>query len=108
MSIQAVGGGVHLKTSSGVVQAERVVVAAGAWAGTLLGAPFAPLLVPRRQMLHWFPIADETPLLPGVCPSYIWMHGSQPDAYFYDFPAQPGTGCVKVATEQYAADVHPD
>ncbi len=108
-SIHAGHDGVRVEMADGRrLQADRVVVAAGAWAGKLLGPVFAPVLVPCRQVLHWFPVADESLLLPGTCPSYIWMHGQQPDAYFYGFPAQPGAGCVKVATEQYAADADPD
>ncbi len=107
--IQAMQGGVRVEAANGsVIQADRVVVAAGAWVGKLLGSVFAPVLIPRRQVLHWFPVADEGPFLPGICPSYIWMHGTQPDAYFYGFPAQPGSGFVKVATEQYARDSDPD
>ena len=36
------------------------------------------------------------------------MHGAQPEDYFYGFPALPGSGEVKVASEQYAAESDPD
>lgn len=102
------GQAMLVETDAGPVLADQVVVAAGAWAGKLLGAPFSPVLVPRRQVLHWFPVADEAPFRPGNCPAYIWMHGAQPDDYFYGFPALPGSGAVKVATEQYAEACDPD
>jgi len=99
---------VRVETDAGVIEADRVVVAAGAWAGKLLGPAFAPLLVPRRQVLHWFPVADVALHVPGACPSYVWMHGTRPEDYFYGLPAQPGADCVKVATEQYVDATDPD
>ena len=102
------GGAVLVETEEGVIEAGQAVVAAGAWAGRLLGPPFAGRLVPTRQVLHWFPVSDETPHAPGRCPAYIWMHGSGPGDYFYGFPAAPGTGEVKVATEQHEAACDPD
>lgn len=102
------GQGMLVETDASPVLADQVVVAAGAWAGKLLGAPFSPMLVPRRQVLHWFPVQDEAAFRPGNCPAYIWMHGARPDDYFYGFPALPGSGAVKVATEQYAEACDPD
>ena len=101
------GAGMVVDTDAGPVRADRVVVAAGAWAGRLLGLAFEPVLVPYRQVLHWVPLADEAPFRPGACPAYIWMHGSEPEDYFYGFPALPGSGEAKVATEQYGAACDP-
>jgi len=102
------GAGVLIEMEGGTVRADQVVVAAGAWAGRLLGLPFGGVLVPYRQVLHWFPVAEEAPFRPGPCPAYIWMHGTQPEDYFYGFPALPGTGECKVATEQYGRACDPD
>ena len=106
--IERHGGGVAIGTDAGALQAGQVVVAAGAWTGALLGAPFRSVLVPRRQVLHWLPLADEGPFQADRCPAYIWMHGAQPEDYFYGFPALPGSNEVKVASEQYAAEADPD
>lgn len=110
-AIQAVrrdGAGLLVETEGGAVRADQVVVAAGAWAGRLLGPPFGGGLVPYRQVLHWFPLADAAPFRPGACPAYIWMHGARPEDYFYGFPALPGTAECKAATEQYGSACDPD
>ena len=94
--------GVAIETDQGSIEAAQVVVAAGAWAGGLLGAPYDRLLLPYRQVLHWFPVDDAVPTIPA----FIWMHGARPEDYFYGFPAL--AGAVKVATEQYADPCNPD
>jgi sarcosine oxidase len=65
-----------------------------------MGAPFDRLLTVSRQVLHWFPVKGDE-YEPGRFPTTIWMHGDTNDAYFYAFPALPGTGLLKAATEQY-------
>lgn len=102
------GDGVLIETDATRIHAGQAVVASGAWAGKLLGPPFGGVLVPYRQVLHWFPVADEAPFRPGACPAYIWMHGTEPEDYFYGFPALHGSGEAKVATEQYGAACDPD
>ena len=106
--MQPAGNGVRVELDDETLVADRVVVATGAWAADLLGPAFVPLLMPRRQVLHWFPAADETPFRAGACPSYIWMYGAGNEDYFYGFPAQPGSGLVKVASEQSVDTTHPD
>ncbi len=109
-TVQAIrqdGAGVLIETDAGRIRAGQAIVAAGAWAGSLLGPPFGSVLVPYRQVLHWFPLADEAAFRPGACPAYIWMHGTQPEDYFYGFPALPGSGEAKVATEQYGESCDP-
>lgn len=101
-------GGVCIDMDGESLFAERVVLATGAWAADLLGPAFTGILVPRRQTLHWFPTADEASFGAGSCPAYIWMYGSGPEDYFYGFPAQPGSGLVKVASERYVDPTHPD
>ena len=114
LAVQQRGASVQIDTDGGTIQADQVVVAAGAWAGALLGGPFGGRLVPYRQVLHWVPVDDPAAYAPSRCPAYIWMHGPQPEDYFYGFPALPGAGGVpgvgevKVATEQYGAACDPD
>src|SRR5271157_362391 len=107
-SIDRHGDLVHIETGADTIAADRVVVSAGAWAGKLLRGPFDRTLVPYRQVLHWFPLDNEAAFHPGSTPAYIWMHGAQPEDYFYGFPAQPGSGEVKVASEQYGQACDPD
>ena len=92
--------GVTIISDAGEIEAERAIVAAGGWTGPLMGAPFDRLLTVRRQVLHWYPV-DETAYAPGRFPTIIWMHGEDQEDYFYGFPALPGSGLLKAATEQY-------
>ena len=108
LAVQQRGGSVQIDTDAGVVQAGQAVVAAGAWAGALLGGGFGGTLVPYRQVLHWVPVDDPSACTPDRCPAYIWMQGPQAEDYFYGFPALPGAGEVKVGTEQYVTPCHPD
>ena len=103
--------GVTVETSAGDFHAGRVVVAAGAWSGDLLGAPFDTLLTVRRQVLHWFELAAPGAAVgAGVgagadafegMPAFVWLHGPRDDDVFYGFPPMPGAGTIKVADEQY-------
>ncbi len=89
----AAGDGVQVTTAQGTYQAERLVIAPGAWASELLGLD-VPLTV-ERQVLYWFePIGGSEPFLPDRFPIYIWE--AEDGVKFYGFPqdAQPG---VKVA-----------
>ena len=99
--LRQIGDAVEVDTADGTLSAARVVVAAGAWAGVLLGEPFASLLTIHRQVLHWFKTAPQAV---GGAPSpvFIWMHGASDEDYLYGFPPMPGEDRVKVATEQYA------
>lgn len=101
------GGRVRIETEEGSVEAARAVVAAGAWTGPLLGAPFAPLLRVTRQVLHWFPV-EGAAYAPGRHPALIWMHGAGDEAYFYGFPALPGSNLIKLASERYALPTTPE
>jgi sarcosine oxidase len=85
--IEAGPGGVTVRTPTAEWRAEQVVVAAGAWLGTLVpGLPLAP----RRTPQYWFrprdPLSDEFTL--ERFPSFIWTrpdgehlwgHGSADD-----------------------------
>lgn len=90
--------GVTVTTDRRTVQADKLVVSAGNWAGELLGAPFDRLLSVYRQQLFWFELAPGAELV-GRSPTYILTHGQ--DQTHYGFPAQPGEGSLKLATAQY-------
>jgi sarcosine oxidase len=69
--IEADGDGVTVRTPTVEFRAEQVVVAAGAWLGTLVpGLPLAP----RRTPLYWFrprdPASDDFTL--DRFPAFIW------------------------------------
>ena len=90
--------GVTVITDQRTLQADKLVVSAGNWAGGLLGAPFDRLLSVYRQQLFWFELEPGAEL-EGVSPTYILTHG--PDETNYGFPALPGEGSLKIATAQY-------
>jgi sarcosine oxidase len=53
---EALGGGVRVTTNRGIYEAERLVLAAGAWQGELTGLP----VVAERQVLAWLdPLKPE-------------------------------------------------
>ncbi|MGV7217831.1 N-methyl-L-tryptophan oxidase [Bradyrhizobium sp. UFLA05-112] len=93
-------GKVRIETSSGTIQAQQAVVAAGSWTAPLLGAPFDRLLTVNRQVLHWYELDDLAAYGPDA-PAFIWMHGATDVDYLYGFPPLPGDRRIKVATEQY-------
>jgi len=77
---------VEVRTSKGRYMAEKVIVSAGAWIGTLLPELHLPLII-ERQVVCWFqgkdgPLADR--LGPADMPIYIWEY--LPGKMFYGFP----------------------
>lgn len=91
------GSCVSVKTDRAVYEAERLVVASGAWIPGLLARLQLPLKV-TRQVMFWFePAGSINMFLPGRCPVYVLesKHDGQP---LYGFPATEGAaGGVKVA-----------
>ena len=55
------GDHIAVETASGTESAKRLVIAAGAWAGTLL-PEIDPALIVERQVVGWFEPSDETDL----------------------------------------------
>ena len=91
----ATTGSVQVTTGRGVYEAERLIIAPGAWAPQLLADLDLPFTV-TRQALYWFePVGGSAPFAAERFPIYIWekANGEQ----FYGFPAQPGVAGVKVA-----------
>ncbi|MEN1680984.1 MAG: N-methyl-L-tryptophan oxidase [Planctomycetota bacterium] len=87
-------GGVVLETDQGEVSADRLVVAAGPWAGGLLGELGVPLEV-RRKSLFWFDApADGVSKnhSPDAMPPFLF---ELPDGVYYGFPSVEPWG-VKV------------
>ena len=95
ISWEATDSGVKVRTEGGLFEAERLVVAAGAWAGELLSDLGLPLEV-TRQILFWFRPGGATgAFAPGRLP--IWIYEPDDGNMFYSFPAVDGTDTVKVA-----------
>jgi sarcosine oxidase len=99
-SLTQAGRLVRIETDGGVVTARHAIVAAGAWAGKLLGAPFDRLLHVTRQVQHWFALAPDA-VLPDPAPVFMWVHGMTDADTCYGFPPLPGERRFKAAGEQY-------
>lgn len=97
--------GVAVKTDRGIYQADKLIVAAGAWLPKLLGKDFDNLFKIYRQVLYWFAVGDVAAYEPERFPVFIWELPDSPQA-IYGFPAIDGG--LKVATEQYAATTSPE
>jgi sarcosine oxidase len=100
-SVEQFDGGVRVTTASDVYEAGQVVVAAGAWAPRLLGAPYSAILRPFRQTVHWFALEESAAAEAAHWPVFIWMHGAAPEDWFYGFPRLAGAAGVKVAAERF-------
>jgi sarcosine oxidase len=107
LAIEERAGGVELVTDRGRIEAGQVVVAAGAWVGSLVGA-VGRLAEVHRQTLHWFEPTEAAAYAPGRFPVFIWLHGETEEDYFYGFPMLPGSAGVKVASERYGAATDPE
>lgn len=101
---------VTVRTDRGCCSADQLVIAAGPWAGRLLGPGLAPRFAVYRQVLHWFEItgSHERLTIPTF-PVFIWEFGAGADDMCYGFPAVDGpAGGLKIAGEQYGTTVDPD
>ncbi|WP_082224440.1 N-methyl-L-tryptophan oxidase [Pseudomonas trivialis] len=99
--------GVTVTTDQRTLQADKLVVSAGNWAGGLLGAPFDRLLKVYRQQLFWFELEPGAQLV-GASPTFIFTHGLGEGQTNYGFPALPGEGSLKIATAQYHTSSTPE
>jgi sarcosine oxidase len=90
------GGRVRVRTQLAVYEAERLVLAPGAWAPSILEELGLPLAV-ERQVQFWFDPPDGIiPFLPAHFPIYIWQMADH--VTVYGFPALDGPeGGVKAA-----------
>ena len=97
---------IEVATSAGTLEAERLVVAAGAWAGQLL--PFLkPRLTVARQTVGYFtPSGGPDDYQPGRFPVWMYMEGA--NDVFYGMPEFGRTG-IKVARHvRYGTEDNPD
>jgi sarcosine oxidase len=88
------GGGSHVvvETNRGPLAAERLVIAAGAWASDLLRLPRLRLRVLRKSLFWYAPAAPEAHAA-GRLPCFAC---DGPAGFYYGFPAIDGRG-VKIA-----------
>jgi sarcosine oxidase len=98
---------VTVQTARGRYTAEKLIISAGPWIGSLLEASYARYFTVYRQVLYWFGLNGPVePFLPGRFPIFIW---ARPRDMIYGFPAIDGpAGGIKVATEDYTKATSPD
>jgi sarcosine oxidase len=98
------GNGVRVFTGSECYDAQRLLLSAGAWIGSLIADLNLPLSV-ERQVLCWFEPGSHPDLFrPERCPIYIWEYA--PSRFFYGFP-NLGDG-VKAAIHHEGKLTKPD
>ncbi len=87
--------GVKVTTERGIYEAEKLILAPGAWAPELMTDLELPFTI-TRQILYWFePRGGSAPFRIGAFPIYIWEMDD--GVQFYGFPQQAGVPGVKVA-----------
>lgn len=106
-------GGVHVVTSQGEWQADRIVLTAGAWIPKLVPSSQLPLTIERVAMV-WHAVQDPDEYAPDRFP--IWLHELADGSICYGFPSTDGR-TVKLAThhggkaadpESFDRTVHPE
>jgi sarcosine oxidase len=100
---------VRVTTERDTYEAERLIVAAGAWMPQLIAARYARLFTIRRQVLFWFAVNGAIePFLPGNFPVFIWeLQG--PERGIYGFPnSGRASDGVKVATHGFGPVTTPE
>jgi len=101
-SIEYHADGVTVHTEQGNFHAERLIVTAGAWTGSLLQELSIPLQVTRKTVA-WYD-ADESLYGTGRFPAFFI---DTPEEKFYGFPNVNGAG-LKVGSHDAGEAVSPD
>jgi sarcosine oxidase len=100
-------GGVAVTTADGTFRADRLVLAAGAWAGTVLADLGLPLEV-QRQVQFWFRPPGGTGLFAADrFPVYVWDSVDGVQAYGFPLAGDPSEG-VKAALFRHGGPADPD
>jgi sarcosine oxidase len=100
------GEWIQVTTEDKVILARKVLLSAGGWVKDFLPLSERPKFKICRQVLHWLEIE------PGFTtwkdyPVWMWGYGPEPEDFIYGFPSLDGHA-VKMATESFVEDPHPD
>ena len=110
-SVETSDTGIVVRTSSGSLRAERLVVTAGAWTSRFISCPGMPLEV-HRKVFCWFEPLDLEACDSARMP--VWIIGGGRSAHagdYYGIPTwvtQPGPRGVKVGFHGPGTIVDPD
>jgi sarcosine oxidase len=75
--------GLRLQTPHATYHTKKLIIASGAWAGSLLPTLRERLTV-TRQVLLWFKALDPDLFAPDIFPIHLWEY--EADKMFYGFP----------------------
>ncbi len=92
---------VRVTTSAGTYEADKLVVAAGAWLPKLTPELNLPLRVERNALFWYEPLAQPEIFSPDSLP--VWILERDEEYAFYGFPSLPGQG-LKVARHHGGQD----
>jgi len=95
---------VEVRSDNETYRAQRLVICAGPWCGTLLAELGLPLWVERQVQIWLKPVTRQELFAPERCPIFSWEHGVE--NVFYGFP-DLGRG-VKVAHHHGGPRIEPD
>ncbi|MCY4540098.1 MAG: N-methyl-L-tryptophan oxidase [Chloroflexi bacterium] len=100
--------GVTVVTEGGSYQADKLILATGAWIGDLLPESYRAGIRVCRQVIYWFEADNLEAFYPENCPFVIWI-GDRLEDFWSTFPApRDGLRGVKLVTEQYHSSTHAD
>jgi sarcosine oxidase len=99
---------VTVTTDSGErYDAEKLLLAAGAWMPAFLPERIRQYFSVTRQFLHWFEIQTNPERFSKDCPVFIWEVNRNSILYGFPLVGELGTG-LKVANEESEGTVDPD
>jgi sarcosine oxidase len=100
--------GVTVTTDSGErYDAEKLLLAAGAWMPAFLPERLRQYFSVTRQFLHWFEIQTNPERFSKDCPVFIWEVNRRSILYGFPLVGELGAG-LKVANEESEGIVDPD
>jgi monomeric sarcosine oxidase len=100
---QASDSGVEVRTDLATYGAERLVIAAGAWARQVLSQLALPLLV-LRKVVWWFDVDDPAPFEPGRFPIFLTEGDT---GAIYGFPVRGNEG-IKIGNHSGGLPTSPN
>jgi sarcosine oxidase len=95
--------GVRVKTDKGTYEADKLVIAAGPWAGQVMAGLGLPLSVRRIVNVHVRPEQPD-PFRSQRCPVYLMQ---VPEGDYYGFPIFPGRG-LKIGRHDIGEQTTPE
>ncbi|MBM3457068.1 MAG: N-methyl-L-tryptophan oxidase [Armatimonadetes bacterium] len=102
-AVEVRDSGIWIRSAAGEERFDRLLIAAGPWAGRVL-APWLtlPVVVTRQQYAHFALIRDRAAFAPERFPVWIDV-----ETYYYGFPEHDEVPGVKVALHRFGPEHDP-